>query len=186
MAICMTEMRNRMKIVVIYYSLEGNTKYAAERIAAKLGADLIQLIPVKEYPTGKVSKYFWGGKSATFGEAPKLEPYVFDQNQYDLVILGTPIWAGTFAPPLRTFIRENKLTGKKVALFACCSGGATEKCFEQLKKEIGDCTVVSTLRLIDPLKGIIAEEDRKMVDFCAMLEMELKKQGAGISFHQPS
>ena len=168
-----------MKSAVIYYSLEGNTKYAAEKIAARLGADLIPIIPVKEYPTGKVSKYFWGGKSATFGEAPRLAPYRFDQNQYDLVILGTPIWAGTFAPPLRTFIRENKLTGKKVALFACCSGGATEKCFEQLKKETGDCTVLSTLRLVDPLKGIQAEVDRHIVDFCATLVMKLEKQSAG-------
>lgn len=167
-----------MKTAVIYYSLEGNTKYAAKKIAAQLGADLIQLIPVKDYPTGKVSKYFWGGKSATFGESPRLEPYSFDQNQYDLVILGTPIWAGTFAPPLRTFIRENKLTGKKVALFACCSGGATEKCFEQLKKEAGDCTVVSTLRLIDPLKGIQAEVDRSVTQFCATLEMGIEKAGS--------
>lgn len=170
----MAEMRKRMKTAVIYYSLEGNTKHAAEKIAARLDADIIQLIPVKEYPTGKVSKYFWGGKSATFGEAPKLEPYRFDQNQYDLVILGTPIWAGTFAPPLRTFTRENKLTDKKVALFACCSGGATEKCFEQLKKDIGGSTVVSTLRLIDPLKGNKAEVDGKIVDFCAVLELELE------------
>jgi flavodoxin len=161
-----------MKTAVIYYSLEGNTKYAAEEIAARIGADLIRLVPVKEYPTGKVSKFFWGGKSATFGEAPKLVPYRFDQDQYDLVILGTPIWAGTFAPPLRTFIRENKLTGKKVALFACCSGGAAEKCFEQLKKEIGGCTVVSTLRLIDPLKCFKADIDRTIVDFCAMLGAE--------------
>jgi flavodoxin len=160
-----------MKTAVIYYSLEGNTKCAAEKIAAKLGADLIRLIPSKEYPTGKVSKYFWGGKSATFGEAPRLEPYSFDKNQYELIILGTPIWAGTFAPPLRTFIRENKLTGKKVALFACCSGGATEKCFEQMKKAAGDCTVVSTLRLIDPLKGVTADVDRNIVDFCSKLEM---------------
>jgi flavodoxin len=159
-----------MKTAVIYYSLEGNTKYTAEKIAAKLGAALIRLIPVKEYPTGKVSKYFWGGKSATFGEAPRLEPYRFDISQYDLVILGTPIWAGTFAPPLRTFIRENKLTGKKIALFACCSGGAAEKCFEQLKKEAGDCTIVSTLRLIDPLKGMKVEDDKNILDFCAMLK----------------
>lgn len=162
-----------MKTAVIYYSLDGNTKYAAEKIATRLGGDLIQIIPAKEYPTGKVSKYFWGGKSATFGESPKLESYDFNRNQYDLVILGTPIWAGTFAPPLRTFIRENKLTDKKVALFACCSGGATEKCFEQLKKETGSSTVLKTLRLIDPLKGNQAEVDRQIVEFCTTLETTL-------------
>jgi flavodoxin len=163
-----------MKTAVIYYSLEGNTKFAAEKIAFQLGADLIQLLPVKEYPTGKVSKYFWGGKSATFGESPKLEPYRFEQNQYDLVILGTPIWAGTFTPPLRTFVRKNRLTQKKVALFASCSGGSTEKCFEQLKKEMNNCTVVSTLNLIDPLKGNPAEVDKSITDFCSALKLVLR------------
>jgi len=162
--------KNYMKTAVIYYSMDGNTKFAAEKIATRLSADVIQITPIKEYPTGKVSKYFWGGKSATFGESPKLEAYDFVQNQYDMVILGTPIWAGTFAPPLRTFIRENKLMGKKIALFACCSGGATEKCFEQLKKETGNSTVLSTLRLIDPLKGNQAEVDKQIVEFCVTLE----------------
>lgn len=161
-----------MKTAVIYYSLDGNTRYAAEKIATKLGADLIRLIPVKEYPTGKVGKYFWGGKSATFGEAPKLEPYLFDTKMYDLVILGTPVWAGTVTPPLRTFIRENKLTGMRVALFASCSGGSTDKCFEQMKKEGGDLDVVSTLRLVEPLKGIESEVDRSIADFCFELESD--------------
>lgn len=160
------ERKEPMKTAVVYFSLEGNTRYAAEKIAVRLGADLIRLIPAKEYPTGKVSKYFWGGKSASFGETPKLEPYRFDPDLYDLVILGTPVWAGTFAPPLRTFVRENKLTGKKAALFACCSGGATEKCFERLMKETGGCTWVSTLRLVDPLKGIESEVDKLVTEFC--------------------
>lgn len=41
-----------MKVAVVYFSLEGNTKYVAEKIAKVLDADMIQLIPVKEYPTG--------------------------------------------------------------------------------------------------------------------------------------
>lgn len=80
-----------MNVAIVYFSLEGNTKYVAEKIAKVLDADMIQLIPVKEYPTGKVSKFFWGGKSATFKEIPKLEAYRFDSQNYDLVLLGTPI-----------------------------------------------------------------------------------------------
>lgn len=36
-----------MKVAVVYFSLEGNTKYVAEKIAKVLDADMIQLIPVK-------------------------------------------------------------------------------------------------------------------------------------------
>lgn len=164
-----------MKTAVIYFSLEGNTKYIAEEIFKELDADIIQLVPVKEYPTGKVSKYFWGGKSTTFKETPKLESFKFDPDIYDLVILGTPIWAGTFTPPLRSFIKKTKLTGKKVAMFATCSGGSTEKCFKQLEKEISDCTVLSTLRIIDPLKNANSENSQKIIDFCTKLKMDLNK-----------
>jgi flavodoxin len=164
-----------MKVAVIYFSLEGNTKYVAEKIAKELDADIIQLIPVKEYPTGKVSKFFWGGKSSAFREIPKLESYQFIPDNYDLVILGTPIWAGTFVPPLRTFLRKVNLTGQKVALFACCSGGSAEKCFMQLGKELSDCTVLSTLRLIDPVKNANPENDGIIIDFCTKLKMDLDK-----------
>lgn len=162
-----------MRIAIVYYSLEGNTKYAAEKIGETLSADIIPLIPVKAYPDGKVSKYFWGGKGAVFGETPKLEEYRFDRDRYDLVILGTPIWAGTFAPPLRTFIGDKNLTGGKIALFMSCSGGSTEKCAIQLEKEIGDCAVVSTLRLVDPLKSSQAAVDNSIMDFCEEIKRSL-------------
>jgi len=159
-----------MKTVVIYFSLEGNTKYIAEEISKELNADIIQLIPVKEYPTGKVSKYFWGGKSTTFKETPKLESFKFDPDIYDLIILGKPIWAGTFTPPLRSFIKKTKLTGKKIAIFATCSGGSTEKCFKQLEKEISDGTVLATIGFIDPLKNKSSENSQKIIDFCTKLK----------------
>jgi len=161
-----------MNTAVVYFSLEDNTKYAAEKIGTELGADIIRLIPAKEYPTGKFSKYFWAGKSAAFRERPKLAAYRFDPDKYDLVILGTPIWAGTFTPPLRTFVRANKLKGKKVALFVSCSGGPAEKCFAQLEKQLLGCTVLSTLRLVDPLKNK-PEVDESITAFCAKLKTQL-------------
>ena len=161
-----------MKAAVVYYSLEGHTKYAAERIARELRADLIPLLPVKDYPKGQVSKYFWAGKSATFRESPKLEPCRFDAEGYDLLVLGTPVWAGTFAPPLRTFLRRNRLAGKKAAFFACCSGGSTDKCFEELQKEIPGCSVLATLRLVDPAEKDKPEEVQRMLDFCEKIKSE--------------
>lgn len=89
-----------MKTAIVYYSMSGNTRYAAERIAQTIGADLIPLVPTKAYPDSGFKKFFWGGKSALMGDKPALEPYAFDPNAYDLVILGTPVWAGTIAPPL--------------------------------------------------------------------------------------
>lgn len=155
-----------MKIALVYYSLEGNTAFAAEMIGQKLGVDIIRLKPVKDYPTEKIAKYFWAGKSASFQEAPKLMPYAFDINMYDVIILGTPIWASTFAPPLRTFIRAHSWEGRKVALFACCSDGGTEKCFQQMYHETRGSIRLSVLRLIDPLRNASPEQDTVIAGFC--------------------
>ena len=170
-----------MNVAVVYFSLEGNTKYVAEKIAMTLGADIIPLIPAKEYPTGQVSKYFWCGKSTTFKEKPKLETYSFDSQQYDLIILGTPIWAGTFTPPLRTFLREHQLTGKKVALFACCSGGSADKCFTQMENELLDCVVLTKLRLVEPFKNADPKDNENIREFCAKLKDDLVQLSGNMS-----
>lgn len=139
-----------MKIAIVYYSLEGNTKLVANLLAEALSADIVSLHPSKEYPTGKMSKFIWGGKSAMFADEPKLEDYAFAEEDYDLIILGTPIWASTFTPPLRTFLKQHPLTHKKIALFACSAGGGTSRCFQKLKEQLSDCTVVGELSLVEP------------------------------------
>ena len=93
-----------MKTAIVYYSMSGNTKYVADKIAEKLGADIIRIEPVKAYPDEGAKKFIWGGKSAVMGEKPVLQPYEFSLEKYDRIILGTPVWASTFTPPVRTFI----------------------------------------------------------------------------------
>lgn len=155
-----------MKAIVVYFSLEGNTRYAAEKIAEYLKADHLRLEPVKDYPHGNISKFFWGGKSVMFGEKPKLQAYDFSPGEYDVIILGTPIWAGSFTPPIKTFISENDLSKKKIAVYACHSGGGAAKCFDKLKKELPDSSVISTLELVEPGSRQKDESIQKIKEFC--------------------
>ena len=61
------------KTIIVYYSMSGNVKQTAERLAAETGAELLALHPVKAYPDKGAKKYLWGGKSALMGEKPKEE-----------------------------------------------------------------------------------------------------------------
>ena len=83
-----------MKALIVYYSMSGNTEYAAGRIAGRLGADLLRLEPEKAYPDSGFRKFFRGGKSAVMAEKPRLRPYQFDAGAYDTIIFGFPVWAG--------------------------------------------------------------------------------------------
>ncbi len=156
-----------MKTLIVYYSMGGNTEYAAGKIAEKLGADLLRLEPEKKYPDSGFAKFFWGGKSAVMAETPALQPYTFQADLYDQVIIGFPVWAGTFAPPIRTFVKENgeALRGKPVAAFACQGGSGAEKAFGKLLECLGRDSFKATLVLIDPKARPSAENDRKIESF---------------------
>ena len=159
-----------MKAIVVYYSMDGNTKFVADKIANILDADTLRLEPTKEYPKGNVSKFFWGGKSVVFGEKPKLQPYQFNADAYDLIIIGTPIWASSFVPPIKTFLKEHDLSNKKLAFYACSMGGDTEKCFTKLKIEISNPKVINTLSLVEPYIKPTKENDTMIEDFCKKLQ----------------
>ena len=139
-----------MKTLIVYYTLEGNTHYAAKKIASLLDADMLRIKPVKTYPRKGFRKFLWGGKSAVMAEKPELEPYTFDASAYDRIVFGFPVWAGNVTPPLRTFIKENDLSGKRFAAFACQSGAGAEKAFEKLKTALGIRELDAELVLIDP------------------------------------
>ena len=163
--------RKNMKTAVVYFSLTGNTDFAAIQIADQLHADLIRLLPEKTYPDSGFRKFFWGGKSAFMKEAPALENRPFQLKNYDCVILGTPVWAGTFAPPLRTLIRENagQWVEKRVAAFVC-SGGGEGKTLNKLKTELGIPAFAATLSLIDPKARPSQENEKKIAAFCGEIE----------------
>ena len=159
-----------MDTIIVYYSLEGNTELAAKAIAEKLGADLLPLVPVKAYPTGKVSKFVWGGKSAMMSETPKLQAYTFDAARYERVILGFPVWASNIVPPLRTFIRENDLKGKRICALACQTAAGADKAFVKLKEELGISAFEAELTLLDPKLKPDPANDEKIAAFCEKLK----------------
>ena len=161
-----------MRDLIVYYSLEGNTEYVVNRIKEKTGADILRLIPKKAYSDKGFAKFFWGGKSAVMAEKPELESYDIDLSFYDRIIFGFPVWAGTFTPPIRTFVTENKdaLKGKKLAAFACQSGNGAEKAFIKLSKLIGTSSFDSTAVFVDP-KAIPDEKKEAAIDsFCGVLK----------------
>ena len=160
-----------MKIGIVYYSMSGNVDYVAKNIAKRLKADLIRIEPKKEYPNKGLKKFLWGGKSALMGETPELEKYEFDGDKYDCIILGTPVWASQFTPPIRTFIEDNrsKIEGKKIATFICYSGGGAENAIGKLKDELKIDSFEAELILIDPKSRESEEKNKKIEEFCNQL-----------------
>lgn len=142
-----------MSALVVYFSFGGNTKLIAEKIAETVTADIVELKTSKKYPTEGFRKYFWGGKSVIFGEKPELTNEHIDLNRYDTIIIGTPVWAGSFAPPIKSFISQYQIRGKRVALFASHGGGGAEKCFTKLKEALSGNEFIGETDLVEPKKS---------------------------------
>lgn len=159
-----------MKAIIIFYSLEGNTESVAQKLKEKLNADLLQLVPEHEYPSSGAAKYLVGGKAAVFGEKPALKPFHVDLADYDTVLVGTPVWASTFAPPLRTFFVDHDIRGKKVGFFACQAGNGAEKCFDKMKQLTGVGEIQAELILNDPKTKPTDENETKIAEFCAKIQ----------------
>ena len=109
-------------------------------------------------------------------ETPELEPYSFDAESYDRIIFGFPVWAGNITPPIRTFVKENDLKGKRIAAFACQSGAGAEKAFGKLKAAIGIESMEAEMILIDPKSKPSAENDRKIRELCSKLQQKEDKE----------
>jgi len=116
-----------MKSLIVYYSYSGNTGKVAEilkNILSKKGqAEIHQLKPIDES-----NNFFVQAASAFTGKRARLSNVKFDLSGYDLICLGTPVWAFAPTPAINTFLDKCKnLDGKDAICFTTYKSGAGAK-----------------------------------------------------------
>ena len=111
-----------MKKLVVYYTLSGNTRAVAKRIARTLRADLMEIRTVKSYPDDYDVLLSLGQKEIKSGYMPQIEQLPFDASRYGTIVLGTPVWWSSFAPAVKKFMTGVSWKGKKVYPFATHGG----------------------------------------------------------------
>lgn len=127
------KMAQAKKSLVVYYSKTGHTEKIAKDIASGLNADIEKIIDKKKR-TGFFG-FIFGGRDAMKKRLTDIEPVKKNPANYNLVILGTPVWAGNITPAVRTYIHMNKAKLKKTAFIISSGGAKPEKiipCFEEL------------------------------------------------------
>ncbi|MDR2942384.1 MAG: flavodoxin [Treponema sp.] len=142
-----------MKTAVVFYSHDGNSKFIAKQIKSQTGADLIQLYTKDEKKRGKFASILWGCAMVFMNKKPPLKPYDFDPSPYDLIVFGAPVWAASPAPPIKTFLSQTVITGKKIALFVCHAGGK-EDALDKFKALLSGNEIISAADFKNSLKNI--------------------------------
>ena len=120
-----------MKSLVAYYSRTNITKKLAEDIAGKANADIEEIVPKVNYQ-GKLG-YVRGGKDAMRENVIDLETLKYDPQDYDVVYLGTPIWAGKASAPLYSYIKQNEGKFKNVKFFITAGGSGFDSAVEHME-----------------------------------------------------
>jgi flavodoxin len=136
-----------MKTLVVFYSRTGVTKKVAEALAAELGADVEELIDAKKRD-GLIG-WFGAGKDATLKRKAEIRPVARKPADYDLVVVGTPVWAFTMTPAVRAWLGEHASEIRQVA-FLCTMGGSGDKrTFEHMQGLVPTCVGIATLALME-------------------------------------
>lgn len=125
----------RPKVLVVYYSRSGTTRTLASAIAKSLGSDIEEIVEPRDR-NGFIG-YIRSLIETARRQPSAIEPSREDPSAYDLVIIGSPVWAGSIPAPVRSYLAANKARLPEVAFFCTLSGRGSESMFAQMQILLG-------------------------------------------------
>lgn len=124
-----------MKVLVVYFSRTGTTRRLAERLARELDGTLMPITETRSrlgllgYPRSLIE--------AVSGRDVPIDPPRRDPRDYDLVLIGTPVWGWHLSSPVRAFARQWGRRLKHVAFFCTMGGSGERPAFDELRRLCG-------------------------------------------------
>lgn len=135
------------KKLVVYYSYTGHTKMIAKRIEEKLGWDILEIKPIIPYSTNYQTVVNKEQNNESSNKTPQIEKIDKDLKKYDEIIIGSPVWWYTIAPVIRTFLKQNDLSGKTIKPFATNAGWLGQT-FKEIKKLCPNSNVKEGMNIV--------------------------------------
>jgi flavodoxin len=124
-----------MKVLVVFYSRSGHTRKLAQEIASRMGAD------IEEIQENKSRAGLWGwlmaGYEASHKKLAVIAPPQKDPKQYDLVVIGTPVWASTMSCATRTYLTQKRNELPQTAFFCSLGGDQPQATFAEMRSLAG-------------------------------------------------
>ena len=151
-----------MKTLVVYFSRTGNTEHIANKIAENLGADICEIID-KKSRKGRFT-FLTGGYESIRKKLTEIEVSK-TVDDYDFIIIGSPVWANGITPAIRTFIHQNDFSNKKIACFVTQKGNNPEKALNSMKEAISPNISSAELGMSVDLKNK-EEVEKQVTNWC--------------------
>lgn len=144
------------KKLLVYFSYTGNTRSIADMIKKSINCDVLELKPKVPYSNDYQSVVDEYQNNENDKKTCELEDYNINLNDYDTIIIGSPVWWYSITPVIRTFLKNNNLSKKKVYAYATNAGwlGRTFKEVEEI------ClSVISTMNIVFNENNLVTKEE---------------------------
>ncbi|MDI6860493.1 MAG: hypothetical protein QMD25_00545 [Caldisericia bacterium] len=125
-----------MKGIILYYSRTGNNKKLAKILKEKLSFSLEEIIDRKR--RDGIIGFIISGYDALTKKLTKIEKLNSNIENFEHIVIGTPIWAGNITPAIRTFLLENKDKIRSYSVYSVSEFGEKNlKILDDFEKIIG-------------------------------------------------
>jgi flavodoxin len=155
-----------MKTLVVYYSRTGKTRFVAEKVASELKAEIEEVVDLKSR-SGRFG-FLKAGYDATRGNETEIEEIKKSASDFELILIGTPVWNSRPASAISTYLKRNDFAGKKVAVFCTNEGMGEEKAVDRTKALISKGDIVGEL-VVSKVFENQEETKSKISDWCRKL-----------------
>lgn len=121
------------KALIVYYSRTGNTREIARQIHQRVGGEIIEIQTARPYPDDYEAVKEQAMQQLNSGFKPALKTKIKEIGAYDIIFIGTPIWWGRIAAPVKSFLSQYDLSGKTIALFNTHAGSGLGQSMSDIK-----------------------------------------------------
>lgn len=137
------------------YVEKGNTEIVAERIAELTGGDLYHITTVEPYPDDYASMLTRAQEELDADARPELMGELPNLEDYDIIMIGYPIWHGATPRPVLTFLESYDLSGKKLVPFNTHEGSGQSGTVSEIAASAPNADMLDGIAI----QGKVAQED---------------------------
>lgn len=160
--------------LVLYFSQTGATKAVAEELQKQLGCNIASIEPTNPYEGDYGSTIQRWRTELESGTKVELQPLKVDLSDYSTIFLGAPIWGGTYAIPMASFLADNSLEGKRVVTFATFGSGGIDPATADVVAAQPKANVVKGYGVRNARVGKAPEEIRRFLIEGGYLEGDIE------------
>ena len=137
------------------YIEKGNTQIVAEALAGLTGGDLYRITTAEPYPEDYASMLTRAREELDADARPALAGELPNLDDYDIIMIGYPIWHGAIPRPVLTFLERYDLTGKRLIPFNTHEGSGQSGTASEIAASASGAETLDGIAI----RGRTAQED---------------------------